>query len=60
MTKKELIVIRRCICSAQEAIEQLACENYPYSKFCDSDFRDMFYSLNSMAISLTSKIDAMC
>ena len=59
MTKKELIVIQRCICSAQEAIEQLACENYPYSGFCDAAFHDMFYSLNSMAISLTSKIDEM-
>lgn len=59
MTKKELCVIRECIRGAQQVIKSLACEDYPFTEFCDSDFRDMYYSLNSMAMSLTSKIEAM-
>lgn len=59
MTKKELKVIRSCISAAQDAIEHLATENYPYTDFCDEDLSDIFYQLNSMCILLTDKMEEL-
>ena len=55
MTKKELCVIQDCIRAAQNSIKNLACENYPYSEFCDPDIKDMYYHLNDMCRLLTRK-----
>ena len=56
MTKKELCVIQDCIRAARNSIENLACENYPYSEFCDLDIKDMYYRLVDMSILLTRKM----
>lgn len=57
MTVKEMKCVYAAISNAQYAIEQLACENYPYTEFEDEDVREMFYTLNSFCISIRKKID---
>lgn len=57
MTTKELKAIYSAIWYAREMIEIFGSENYPYTDFKDSDLREMFYSLNDMAITITNKID---
>lgn len=59
MTKKQLVVIQRNIRNAKETIEELACENYPFTEFCDPDLEKMFYDLNIMCITLGNKIDSI-
>lgn len=59
MDIKSLTVIRTAIRSAKYIIEELACEDYPYTPFEDKDLSDMFYQLNSMVMALTEKIKSM-
>lgn len=59
MDIKSLTVIRAAIWSAKDIIEELACEDYPYTPFKDEDLSDIFYQLNSMGIALTEKIKSM-
>lgn len=59
MDIKSLTVIRTAIRSAQDIIEEIACEDYPHTPFEDKDLSDMFYQLNSMAMALTEKIESM-
>lgn len=59
MDIKSLTVIRTAIRSAQDIIEELACEDYPHTPFKDEDLSDIFYQLNSMGIALTEKIKSM-
>lgn len=59
MDIKSLAVIRTAIRSAQDIIEELACEDYPNTPFEDKDLSDIFYQLNSMGIALTEKIKSM-
>lgn len=59
MTKKELTVIQHCIRNAKESIEELACENYPFTDFYDKELADMFLELNNMCITITRKIEAL-
>lgn len=58
MTTKEMKTILFAIRNAKTAIEELACENYPDTEFEDEDFREMFYKLNDMCITINEKIDA--
>lgn len=58
MTPKEMKTILFAIRNAKAAIEELACENYPDTEFEDEDFREMFYKLNDMCITINEKIDA--
>ena len=55
MTVKELNCIISAIRNAKETIEQLACENYPYTAFEDN-FGAMYYQLNDMCIAIHKKI----
>ena len=59
MDIKSLTVIRTAIRSAQDIIEELACEDYPNTPFEDKDLSDIFYQLNSMGMALTEKIKSM-
>lgn len=59
MDIKSLTVIRTAIWSAKDIIEELACEDYPYTPFEDEDLSDIFYQLNSMGIALTEKMELM-
>ena len=56
MTKKELSVILNSIRNAQNNIEVLGFENYPYGMAEDEDIRKMYYKLNDMCILLNEKI----
>ena len=58
MTKKELQVIWSALTHAQEVIEDLACENYPWTAFEDPELSDMFYRLNDMCITVNRKMEA--
>ena len=58
MTKKELNVIWKALSHAQEVIEDLACENYPWTPFEDPELSDMFYRLNDMCITVNRKMEA--
>ena len=58
MTKKELNVILKALDHAQEVIEDLACENYPWTPFEDPELSDMFYRLNDMCITVNKKLEA--
>ena len=58
MTKKELNVILKALSHAQDVIEDLACENYPWSPFEDPELSDMFYRLNDMCITVNRKMEA--
>lgn len=58
MTKKELNVILKSLDHAQEVIEDLACENYPWTQFEDPELRDMFYRINDMCITVNRKMEA--
>ena len=58
MTKKELNVILKALNHAQEIIEDLACENYPWTPFEDPELRDMFYRINDMCITVNRKMEA--
>lgn len=58
MTKKELNVILKALDHAQEVIEDLACENYPWTQFEDPELRDMFYRINDMCITVNRKMEA--
>ena len=58
MTNKELTVILKALSHAQEVIEDLACENYPWAPFEDPELRDMFYRLNDMCIAVNRKMEA--
>ena len=58
MNKKELRLIRNIITNAQDAIELLACDNYPYTDFHDDYFREVFYQLNDIAFSISKKIES--
>ena len=58
MTNKELTVILKALNHAQEVIEDLACENYPWAPFEDPELRDMFYRLNDMCIAVNRKMEA--
>lgn len=57
MTKKELTVILNSIRNAQNNIEVLGFENYPYGMAEDEDIRKMYYELNAMCILLSAKIE---
>lgn len=57
MTKKELTVILNSVCHAQNNIEVLGFENYPYGMAEDEDIRKMYYELNDMCILLGEKIE---
>lgn len=59
MDRKSLIVIQNCVRNAKNTIEHLACDNYPYTEFYDSELREMFYSLNDFCIKLSNKIDEL-
>ena len=56
MTKKELNVIFNSVRHAQNNIEVLGFENYPYGMAEDKDIRKMYYELNDMCILLNEKI----
>lgn len=56
MDKKRLEAIYGAVWHAEETVEVLACENYPYTPFEDDDLRKMFYDLNDMCILLSQKI----
>lgn len=56
MTKKELTVILNSVRHAQNNIEVLGFENYPYGMTEDEDIREMYYELNDMCILLGKKI----
>ena len=58
MTKKELTVILKALSHAQDAIEDLACENHPWTPFEDPELSDMFYRLNDMCIAVNKKLEA--
>ena len=58
MTKKELTVILKALSHAQDVIEDLACENYPWTPFEDPELRDLFYRLNDMCITVNRKMEA--
>ena len=58
MKKKELNVIWKALNHAQEVIEDLACENYPWTPFEDPELSDMFYRLNDMCITVNKKLEA--
>ena len=58
MTVKELRCVHSSIWHTKELIEQLACEDYPYTAFEDETLRDMFYQLNDMCIEINKRIDA--
>ena len=53
MDIKSLTVIRTAIRSAQDIIEEIACEDYPHTPFEDKDLSDIFYQLNRMVMALT-------
>lgn len=57
MVKSHLRAILCAINSAQETVGTLACENYPFTPFCDDDFREMFYQLNDMSLKIHEKIE---
>lgn len=57
MTKKELSVILNSVRHAQNNIEVLGFENYPYGMAEDEDIRKMYYELNDMCILLSAKIE---
>lgn len=56
MTKRELKVILNGVRSAQNIIEALGFENYPYGMVKDHEIQDLYYSLNDMCILLDEKI----
>ena len=56
MTVKEMKCIYNAIWHAKEIIEELACEDFPYTSFEDG-FGEMYYRLNDMCIEITKKID---
>lgn len=56
MTKKELNVILNSVRHAQNNIEVLGFENYPYGMAEGEDIRKMYYELNDMCILLNEKI----
>ena len=58
MTKKELNVIWKALNHAQEVIEDLACETYPWTPFEHPELSDMFYRLNDMCITVNKKLEA--
>lgn len=58
MTIKELKSIRSAIRHAKQLIQELACEDYPFTEFEDKDLSDMFYELNDMCVAFTAKIEA--
>ena len=58
MTKKELTVILKALSHAQDVIEELACEDHPWTPFADPEICDMFYRLNDMCIAVTKKLEA--
>lgn len=57
MTVKEMQCVHSAIWHAKEIIEQLGCQDYPYTEFYDEDFKKMFYALNKMDILILEKID---
>lgn len=58
MTKKELTVIRNTLIHAKDVIQDLACEDYPWTPFADPELGDMFYKLNDMCITVHRKMEA--
>lgn len=58
MTKKELNVIWKALNHAQEVIEDLACENYPWTAFEDQEMSNLFYQLNDMCITVNKRLEA--
>lgn len=59
MNKKELTAILYALQNAQDTIETLACENYPYTAFQDEDLRRMFYRLNDMCLTIDKKLEVI-
>lgn len=57
MDKKSLEVVLDAIRHAQNTVETLLTENFPYTDFEDSDIRDLFYKLNDMGLALVQKIE---
>lgn len=57
MTIKELKCLHSAIWHVKELIEELDCEDYPFTEFQDPDLCKMFYELNDMSIAITKKID---
>ena len=58
MTKNELDVIWKTLTHAKEVIQDLACENYPWTPFEEPELHDMFYRLNEMCITVNRKMEA--
>lgn len=56
MKKRELKTIQHTIRCAQNTIEALGFENYPYDMTEDKDILKMYYALNDMFILLSKKI----
>lgn len=56
MTKKELTVILNSVRHAQNNLEVLGFENFPYGMAEDEDIWKMYYDLNDMCILLDEKI----
>ena len=56
MTKRELEAIQHGVRCAQNIIEALGYENYPYGITEDRDIQEMYYELNDMLIMLSKKI----
>lgn len=57
MKKQKLIAMLKSILGTKAVVETLGSENYPMQPFDDSDIREIFYSLNNMALLLYKKID---
>ena len=54
-----LRAINNSIQNAQAIIRLLAWPNFPYGKGEDADLYEMYYKLNTMALTLYRKIDAL-
>lgn len=56
MNENAIWVIHDAIRHARDAIEKLACENYPFTDFSDARLEKMFYDLNNMDMTVTKII----
>ena len=56
MKKRELESIQYAVRCAQNIIESLGFENYPYGMTEDKDIRELYYDLNDICILLSKKI----
>lgn len=56
---KTLTVIQDSIHHTMSIIRTLACENYPYTEFDDSDIGRMYYEMNTMCLCISNKINGL-